>query len=80
MPIKKLNKTLRILKQAFVAKQNFIKTLIKIFGCYTPVRSAPATDIAGSTQWEKRAGSTVARGLAVLQLSNQNEVVSPPRR
>jgi hypothetical protein len=30
----KLNKTLKILKQAFVAKQNFIKTLIKIFGCY----------------------------------------------
>jgi hypothetical protein len=34
MPIK-LNKTLKILKQAFVAKQNFIKTLIKFFGCYT---------------------------------------------
>jgi hypothetical protein len=33
MPIK-LNKTLKILKQALVAKQNFIKTLIKIFGCY----------------------------------------------
>jgi hypothetical protein len=35
MPIK-LNKTLKILKQALVAKQNFIKTLIKIFGCYIP--------------------------------------------
>jgi hypothetical protein len=30
MPIK-LNKTLKILKQALVAKQSFIKTLIKIF-------------------------------------------------
>jgi hypothetical protein len=33
MPIK-IKKTLKVLKLAFVAKQNFIKTLIKIFGCY----------------------------------------------
>jgi hypothetical protein len=39
MPIK-LNKTLKILKQALVAKQNFIKTLIKIFGCYSWARAA----------------------------------------
>jgi hypothetical protein len=38
MPIK-LNKTFKILKQALVAKQNFIKTLIKIFGCYISVRA-----------------------------------------
>jgi hypothetical protein len=39
MPIK-LNKTLKILKQALFAKQNFIKTIIKILGCYKmPVTS-----------------------------------------
>jgi hypothetical protein len=40
MPIK-LNKTLKILKQALVAKQNFIKTLIKIFGCYSSEGNKP---------------------------------------
>jgi hypothetical protein len=33
MPIK-IKWTLKILKQALVAKKNFIKTIIKIFGCY----------------------------------------------
>jgi hypothetical protein len=41
MPIK-LNKTLKILKQALVAKQNFIKTLIKIFGCYSMLEGSQA--------------------------------------
>jgi hypothetical protein len=45
MPIK-LNKTLKILKQALVAKQNFIKTLIKIFGCYTYAAQPPLTIVA----------------------------------
>jgi hypothetical protein len=33
MPIE-IKQNLKILKQALVAKQNFIKTIIKIFGCY----------------------------------------------
>jgi hypothetical protein len=43
----------------------------------SPVRSASSTEMAGSTQWEKRAGSTAASGPAVFQLSSQNEVESP---
>jgi hypothetical protein len=42
-----------------------------------PSSERAPTDMAGSTQWEKRTESAVVRGAVVLQLSNQNEVASP---
>jgi hypothetical protein len=45
----------------------------------SPVRSAPATDMAGSTQWEKRARSAVARGQQCSSCRTRTRW-SPPHR
>jgi hypothetical protein len=58
MPIK-LNKTLKILKQALVAKQNFIKTIIKILGRYSGRQRR-----WGGTRWATARVRAVPAGFA----------------